>query len=131
MSIAKKKKVATIENSYVRQQEIQGMIDHKRKKRLFRRLMAFGTLAAVITFLLVSTFISQTSQLEAKQIEKSKLHASLKDLKGKESSLKEEIVQLNDDDYIAKLARKDYFLSDKGEIIFNIPESKKKKTDEE
>jgi cell division protein DivIC len=131
MSTAKKKKVATMENPYVRQHEIQGMIDHKRKKRLFRRLITFGTLVAVITFLLVSTLISQTSQLEAKQVEKAQLHTSLKDLKSKESSLKEEIVQLNDDDYIAKLARKDYFLSDKGEIIFNIPESKKKKTDEE
>ena len=39
-----------------------------------------------------------------------------------EEQLKEEIVKLNDDEYIAKLARKEYFLSDDGEIIFNLPE---------
>ncbi len=39
-------------------------------------------------------------------------------------------MKLNDDDYIAKLARKEYFLSEKNEIIFSIPENKKK-TDEQ
>ena len=37
-------------------------------------------------------------------------------------------VKLNDDDYIAKLARKEYFFSKKNEIIFNIPEDKKEKS---
>ena len=41
--------------------------------------------------------------------------------------LKEEIVKLNDDDYIAKLARKEYFLSDDNEIIFTLPEKRKKR----
>jgi len=40
--------------------------------------------------------------------------------------LEEEIVKLNDDEYISKLARKDYFLSENGEVIFNIPENKDK-----
>lgn len=40
--------------------------------------------------------------------------------------LQEEIVKLNDDDYIAKLARRDYFLSENNEIIFNLPKEKGK-----
>ena len=40
--------------------------------------------------------------------------------------LEEEIVKLNDDEYIAKFARKEYFLSDDGEIIFNLPENEGK-----
>ena len=51
-------------------------------------------------------------------------------LKDKQSALEEEIVKLNDDEYIAKLARRDYFLSDEGEIIFNIPDSDKEKEEE-
>ena len=43
-----------------------------------------------------------------------------------ESLLKDEIVKLNDDDYIGKLARKEYFLSDDNEIIFTLPEKKDK-----
>ena len=31
------------------------------------------------------------------------------------------LAKLNDDEYIAKLARQEYFLSDKNEIIFSLP----------
>jgi len=48
-------------------------------------------------------------------------------LKNQQNSLKQEISNLNDDDYIAKLARKEYFLSNKDEIIFNIPDGNKGK----
>ncbi len=40
--------------------------------------------------------------------------------------LKSQIIKLNDDEYIAKLARKEYFLSEDNEIIFAIPENDKK-----
>lgn len=41
-------------------------------------------------------------------------------LQSKQKQLKGEIVKLNDDDYIKKIARRDYFLSEDGEIIFNV-----------
>ena len=46
------------------------------------------------------------------------------------SLLKDEIVKLNDDEYIGKLARKEYFLSDDNEIIFTLPEKKDKEEKE-
>ena len=55
--------------------------------------------------------------------EKEQLEKELVALKKEEVLLKEEIVKLNDDDYIAKLARKEYFLSDDNEIIFTLPET--------
>lgn len=36
--------------------------------------------------------------------------------------------RLQDDDYIAELARKDYFYSHEGEVIFRIPEPNKEKS---
>ena len=56
-----------------------------------------------------------------------KLEETLAKLERKQTMLENEIVKLNDDDYIAKLARSEYFLSDKGEIIFNIPEPEKER----
>ena len=38
--------------------------------------------------------------------------------------MKEQVIKLNDDDYIAKLARKEYFLSESDEIIFTLPSSR-------
>lgn len=74
---------------------------------------------------MISSTISQTAKLEEKVVQKKKLDNQLAELKKQEDILKEDIVKLNDDDYIAKLARKEYFFSEKNEIIFNIPEDKK------
>ena len=41
----------------------------------------------------------------------------------KQEMLKLQIAKLEDDEYIAKLARKEFFLSEEGEIIFTMPNS--------
>ncbi len=119
-----------MENEYVRHQEHIHHSSSKRKKRLVRRLSLFFVLVLAISGFLVSTLISRTQVLEDKRAEKAQLEKKLEHLKDKQSALEEEIVKLNDDEYIAKLARRDYFLSDDGEIIFNIPEPDKEKEEE-
>lgn len=46
-------------------------------------------------------------------------------LQDQEIELKEQIKRLNNKEYIEKLARSEYFLSNDGEIIFKLPEDKK------
>ena len=41
-----------------------------------------------------------------------------------EIALKEKLNNLNDKDYIEKIARDDYYLSNKGEVIFRLPDDK-------
>ncbi|MBN8204088.1 MULTISPECIES: FtsB family cell division protein [Bacillaceae] len=127
MSVTKKKNVAKMETSYVKQQEAAEISAGRKKKLLFRRLAAFFTLAAVVSFFMISTLVSQSAALEEKVEVKTRLDQELSDLEKKEVMLEEEIVKLNDDEYIAKLARKDYFLSDNNEIIFNLPEEETEK----
>ncbi len=116
-----------MENEYVRQKEHITKSSSKRKKRLVRRLSVLLVLVLAISGFLISTLISRAQVLEDKQSEKAQLEKKLEDLKDKQSALEEEVVKLNDDEYIAKLARRDYFLSNDGEIIFNIPETDKDK----
>ncbi|OIU71632.1 FtsB family cell division protein [Rossellomorea aquimaris] len=122
-----RKNVTSMENEYVRHQEHMHKSSSKRKKRLVRRLSLFFVLVLAISGFMVSTLISRAQMLEEKQAEKTQLENKMEQLKDHQNALEEEIVKLNDDDYIAKLARRDYFLSDDGEIIFNIPEPEKKK----
>lgn len=129
MGVIKKKSIAKIENQYVQQREIAGIAESRKRKLLFRRLAVFGLFAAVISYLMISTFVSQTAALEKKQKEKEMLEQKLASLEKKQEILDEEIVKLNDDEYIAKLARKEYFLSEKNEIIFNLPKDKKESQD--
>ncbi|MEH7886619.1 septum formation initiator family protein [Bacillus sp. JJ1609] len=129
MSVIRKRNISKIENQYVQQREIAGIAESRKRKLLFRRLAVFALFASVISYLMISTFISQSASLENKKADKEKLEQKLASLEKKQEILDEEIVKLNDDEYIAKLARKEYFLSEKNEIIFNLPKDKKDSQD--
>ncbi|MFT8320024.1 MAG: septum formation initiator family protein [Bacillus sp. (in: firmicutes)] len=120
----KKPDVAKLQTDYTIQQEATSISATRRKKLLFRRLTVFFLFAAAFGFLMISTLISQSSTLEEKTVEKKKLDVRIASLQKQEKDLNEQIAKLNDQEYLAKLARKDLFLSEKGEIIFNIPNEK-------
>jgi len=130
MGVRKTKPITSLETNYMKQQEVLMRRAAKRKKLLIRRLSVFLILTVALSYLVISTFIFRTDVLEAKKKEEVKLKQTLAQLEKKQVSLENEIVKLNDDEYIAKLARSEYFLSEKGEIIFNIPEPKKKKKED-
>lgn len=131
MGAKKRMPIASLETNFMKQQEVSMRRAAKRKKLLIRRLSVFLVLALVLSYLTISSYVSRTSLLEAKKEEKVKLEATLAKLEKKQAMLENEVIKLNDDEYIAKLARSEYFLSDKGEIIFNIPEQKKKEEEDE
>ncbi|RFU60340.1 septum formation initiator family protein [Bacillus sp. V59.32b] len=124
MGSVRKKKVTQIESSYVFQQERKVQSVEKKKRGLRRRLTFYAVCAFVLSILAVSTLLTQAATLKEKEHKKEQLQTKLAKLEKNEELLKEEITKLNDDEYIAKLARRDYFLSDKGEIIFNLPKKK-------
>lgn len=130
MGVKKIKPITSLETNYMKQQEVHMRRTAKRKKLLIRRLSVFLILTMALSYLVISTFIFRTDVLEAKKKEEAELEKTFAELEKKQTMLENEIVKLNDDDYIAKLARSEYFLSEKGEIIFNIPEPKKKKKED-
>lgn len=130
MGVKKRIPIASLETNYMKQQEVSMRRAAKRKKLLIRRLTVFLVLTLTLSYLTISSLFSSADALEAKEAEKIKLEATLAKLEKKQSMLENEIIKLNDDEYIAKLARSEYFLSDEGEIIFNIPNPKKKEEEE-
>ncbi|MBP2242595.1 cell division protein DivIC [Cytobacillus eiseniae] len=131
MGAIQKRKVATIQTSYAKQQEAAEIKGSSKRKRLYRRLTVFFIGALFLSIFMISTLVSQANTLDEKRMVKEQLDQDLAQLKQKEVFLEEEIVKLNDDEYIAKLARKDYFLSENDEVIFTIPEKKEKKSKKE
>lgn len=115
--------VASINQDYVRSVERQEKRQKAHKVRLFRRLGFFALLVVVVMSWLTMTMFSQKNALAAKEQQKLEAKQELVDILEEQEMLKSQIVKLNDDEYIAKLARKEYFLSDEGEIIFSIPEN--------
>ena len=125
MSAVKSRNVAKIQNKLTKQHEVKEIKSAKKRKGLIKKLSFLLVLALIVTFTMVSTLLSQSSVLEKKGAKHDELREELAGLKKKQVILNEEIVKLNDDEYIAKLARKEYFLSEGDEIIFNIPEMEK------
>ncbi|WP_462409989.1 FtsB family cell division protein [Neobacillus sp. Marseille-QA0830] len=125
---AERRTVSKMETDYAKQQEYAEIASARKRKLLIRRLSLFFVIASVLSYLMISSYLSQTAKFEVKVAQKEKLSRELADLKKQQAILKEDIVKLNDDDYIAKLARKEYFFSDQNEIIFSIPDDKKEKT---
>ena len=76
-------------------------------------------------------YMNQKKSLALKEQEKEELLEQLESVKTEQATLNRQLVKLNDDDYIAKLARKKYFLSEGNEIIFSTPKNKKKKDEKE
>ena len=72
---------------------------------------------------LTITMLNQSQALAAKEERKEKALIALEQVQDEQEMLNSQILKLNDDEYIAKLARKEYFLSEDGEIIFAIPEN--------
>lgn len=117
--------VRTLQNDYVRSSDNKAKYSMEQKIRFRRRMVVFCLGASAILVFLVSTYLSQNIRLQEKQQQKQEILAELKEVKDQQEMLNLQIAKLEDDEYIAKLARKEYFLSDEGEIIFTIP------TDEE
>ena len=124
MDSLREKNVTKIENTYVVQQEQKAAKVQKRKLGLKRRLTLYAATTLLFTIIAVATLISQNSILHEKNAQMEKAEKQLAQMKSDEKSLKAEIVKLNDDEYLAKLVRRDYFLSEEGEIIFTLPKDK-------
>jgi len=117
--------VSSINKDYVRSVERQEKRQKQHKVRLFRRLSAFAVLVVIVMAWITLTMFSQSNALAAKEQKKQEAIELLAEVKEEQEMLQSQIIKLNDDEYIAKLARKEYFLSEEGEIIFSIPENEK------
>jgi len=93
----------------------------KHIKKSAKRIVLFG-LSAVVTIILVLFSITKVIvQIVDKYQEADNLEKQLAILKDKEENLNDEILKLQDPEYLARYAREKYFYSKDGELIIRIP----------
>ncbi|SCL81697.1 Cell division protein [Bacillus cytotoxicus] len=90
------------------------------RKRLYRRLTVFLVFAFTIIVSVSVTFYQQNSSIKAREAKVEDMKKELEALTKEEKKLKSDIQKLNDEEYVLKIARRDYFFSGKGEIIFPV-----------
>lgn len=123
---AEKREVTSIRNDYVRSVEMEGQRKKAHRVRLMRRLSVFGIMVLMATIWVGSTIYAQSQTISEKEQLREETLLKLEEVEKEQNQLEEQILLLNDEEYLAKLARKDYFLSDEGEIIFTTPTDEKK-----
>lgn len=125
-NVSTEKRLASINTDYVRSIERQENRKHAKKVRLYRRLATFTVMSILIVGFLITSLINSNKTLEEKKQQKEQVSEELAKVQEEQEILKLQISKLNDDEYIGKLLRKDYFLSEEGEIIFTLPENEEK-----
>ncbi|MBC1964847.1 septum formation initiator family protein [Listeria welshimeri] len=119
-------KVARIENRYIKDTATLKKTRNRRRIALFRRLVFMAIIFVVVGGLLTITYTKQVLSLNEKKEKQVQVDKEMVAMKDEEEALNDQIKKLHNDDYIAKLARSEYYLSKDGEIIFNIPEENSK-----
>ncbi|WP_033543398.1 FtsB family cell division protein [Planococcus sp. CAU13] len=114
--------IASIQNDYVRSVERKEKRQMAHKLRLFRRLAVFGVVVLLASIWIGTTIYAQSQTLTEKEQLREEAKLALEEVKKEQVQLEEQILLLNDDEYLAKLAKKELFVSENGEIIFTLPE---------
>ncbi len=94
----------------------------KKKNRMARRMLLFGTFSFSVIVVLAFTIGGYWLEIFEKYQEKEFLEQQLVELKKEEEALKVDVEKLQDPEYIARYAREKYLYSKDGEYILRIPE---------
>ncbi|MGB6178852.1 FtsB family cell division protein [Carnobacterium sp.] len=114
--------VARLQNDYTKAKTLQAHREQKiRRKRRVRAtiILLVGSIVIIFLSLKIYTNVQSISKME---IEKQEAEVTLKDTKQEQEQLQIQIKRLEDENYVAKLARSQYYLSKENEIIFSLPE---------
>ena len=128
------KKVEQIGNQYTSQRNKQKQRNKMKMRIVRRRITVFGGILLAIILMLIIVLVLQKQSNSEDAAERKHKEEQFQKQQDEEIALKEKLNNLNDKDYIEKVARDDYYLSNKGEVIFRLPNdnksSKAKSSDE-
>lgn len=129
MGLIRKKKIKQL-NTYPIDKTLQDVRQEKRNKLVRRRtIFIFVVGLFLIGIALVPLLKNQQESSRLDLIHRQSLE-ELKETKEKQEDLEYQILLLEDEEYIAKLARQELNLSKSNEILINLPKKEETKTDE-
>lgn len=121
MSLPEQRNIREMNSHYKEEREAIMQRQFKKRKGFYRRLGLLGVFVVIVFSLTFLSLHSKNRALGEKQETKERLETKLAQLQLEEQNLVDEIEKLNDLEYIAEVARRDYFLTKPGEIIFKLP----------
>jgi cell division protein DivIC len=123
-------KVVKVINNYTRKRENEKKTKQDENRVAKRRTLLFGSMLLVVAGILLIVAFNQKNQNQLIHEELVQAQVVLDERKNEAEDLEQQIRQLNDDDYITRIARSEFFLSEEGEIVFNLSDLEKAEKDE-
>lgn len=126
----KTQNITQIKNTYTQEQTLKKQISTNLQRKARRRLLAImiiGLLMVVPLGINVVKNLFEIRSLNGKIAETKEINVALAE---ENQNLKVQVGLLQDDEYVAKLARSRYYLSKDGELIFSLPEDNRSKAAE-
>ena len=90
-------------------------------KKNAKRILVFGFFSVAVISVVFVTLLNIVNQIVDKYKEADDLKAKMALLEENEKNLNNEILKLQDSDYLARYAREKYFYSKDGELIIRLP----------
>ncbi|QQD84669.1 MULTISPECIES: septum formation initiator family protein [Jeotgalicoccus] len=115
-------KVVRLLNNYTKKRDSEKKQLKTEARVSRRRALVFGSVLMIIVIVLLMIGINQKKANQELEQEVAATSEVLDNKNKQHSDLEQQIKQLNDDNYILRIARSEFFLSEEGELIFNLPE---------
>lgn len=122
------KKIATIENAYAKEQYSAFLKQQRQLIFKRRRLVLFSVIALVIFIVIGFQYVAERQHLAELRAIQTKTSAELVANNTKVTALKHDVALLQDEDYVAKIARDQFFYSGSGELVFVLPDDQSNAT---
>ncbi|WP_407372022.1 FtsB family cell division protein [Carnobacterium sp.] len=114
--------VAKLTNEYTHNKTLQALRERKLKRHMRRRIAGILAISCFFVSGFAINIWTNTQTISQMEQEKKEAQNELKLVEKKQENLNNQIKKLEDEDYVAKVARSQYYLSEENEIIFSLPE---------
>ena len=124
-------KVTQLRNEYTQTKTVQAHRENKFRKQRKRRVASIAVVSGLFIAGLSMNLVKNTQLISDLDAQKVAAAEELEHVEATQENLHNEVKKLQDDEYIAKLARSQYYLSKEGEIVFSFPEDNAAKIQKE
>jgi len=114
--------VSKLNNEYTHNKTLEALRKRKQKRHMRRRIVGILVVGGFFVSGFAINIWTNTQTISQMEEEKTEARTELKLVEKEQAELNNQIKKLENEDYVAKVARSQYYLSEENEIIFSLPE---------
>lgn len=120
----KKERIKRLNNAYTESKTLETFRAQKHKKKLKRRMKFIVAIGCLLIMLVGSSLIKNYIRLQELEEQRVVAEQELESLGLQQEELDYYITLLENEEYVAKLARSEYYLTKDNEIVFSFPDDR-------